>query len=69
MKRTQDLVEVGVVETDDPVGGHKRKCQHWIVKQGEPKNIFLFLINYFVCMNFYKITSEGKKGQELVARL
>ena len=51
LKRTQDLVEVGVVETDDPVGGHKRKCQDWIVKQGEPKHIFfdwLFCVYEFL---------------------
>ena len=65
MKRTQDLVEVGVVETHDPVGGHKRKCQDWIVQQGEPEHTF----NYFACMNFYIIRSEGTKVQELVARL
>ena len=39
MRRNRDLIKVGVEETDDPVGSHKRKCQHWIVKEGEPKQI------------------------------
>ena len=39
MKRNRDLIKVGVEETDGPVESHKRKCQHWIVVEGEPKHM------------------------------
>ena len=47
MIRNRVLIKVGVEETDGPVGSHKRKCQHWIVKEGEPKHMIL-IISYYI---------------------
>ena len=43
MRRNRVLIKVGVEETDDQLESNKRKCQHWIVEEDEPKHMILII--------------------------